>query len=248
MSGRFLGKAAVVTGASGDLGRLLCEALLDEGCSVVGIDVDAAGGELMQAQAREAGRDLTFRQVDVAEADAVAAFGRDSGPVDIVVNAAGVISYARIGETTAEEWDRVMGVNVRGAFLVTKALEPVLRDGGSVINIASSAALRAGAGWSAYSVSKAGLVAFTKVAAAELAPRARVNVVCPGALDTRMPHRLLDGHPAKDAVLEQMAQASMLGRLGEAREVVPLCLFLAGAEAGLVTGATIAVDGGMTAW
>ena len=92
------------------------------------------------------------------------------------------------------------------------------------------------------------MVAFTKVAAAELAPRTRVNVVCPGALDTQMPHRLLEGHPAKDTVLESMARASMLGRLGEAREVVPLCLFLAAAEAGLVTGATIAIDGGMTAW
>lgn len=248
MSGRFLGKVAVVTGASGDLGRLLCEALLDEGSSVVGIDVDAARGGQMQARAGETGRDFTFRQVDVTDADAVAAFGRDSAPVDIVVNAAGVISYARIGETSVEEWDRVLGVNVRGAFLVTKALEPVLRDGSSVINIASSAALRAGAGWASYSVSKAGMVAFTKVAAAELAPRARVNVVCPGALDTQMPHRLLDGHPAKDAVMEQMARAAMLGRLGEAREVVPLCLFLAGDDAGFVTGATIAVDGGTTAW
>ncbi|WP_033293106.1 SDR family NAD(P)-dependent oxidoreductase [Amycolatopsis jejuensis] len=244
MSARFEGKTAVVTGASGDLGRLLCTALLDEGASVIGLDIDATRGEQMV----EAGRAFTFRQLDVTDAAGVEAFGRACEPVDVLINAAGVISYAPMGETTVEEWDRVLGINVRGAFLVTKALEPVLREGGAVVNISSSAAVRAGAGWSAYSTSKAGLVAFSKVAAAELAPGVRVNVVCPGALDTQMPHRLLDGHPAKDEVMTQMAQASMLGRLGEAAEVVPLCLFLASAEASLITGASIAIDGGMTAW
>lgn len=248
MSERFRDKVVVVTGAAGDVGRLLCAAFLDEGAAVVGLDVDSAQGEQMQADSLRRGRDFTFGLLDVADPEAVAAFGRDSSPIDVLVNAAGVISYAPIGETGVQEWDRVLGINLRGAFLVTKAAGPLLREGSSVINVSSSAALRAGAGWSAYSVSKAGLVAFTKVAAAELAPRTRVNVVCPGALDTRMPHRLLEGHPAKDTILDGMSQASMLGRLGEAREVAPLCLFLAGDEASLVTGATIAVDGGMTAW
>lgn len=246
MTPRFDGKVAVVTGAAGDIGGLLCRALLDAGAAVVGVDVDRDRGERLTGYVP--GRAFTFREVDLTDPDAVAAFGRDVQRVDVLVNAAGVISYSPIAETGVAEWDRVLNINVRGAFLVTKALGPALRDGGSVVNIASSAALRAGAGWAAYSVSKAGLVALTKVAAAELAPRVRVNVVCPGALDNPMPHRLLDGHPAKEAIFEQMAQASMLGRLGEAREVVPLCLFLAGDEAGLLTGATISADGGMTAW
>lgn len=245
---RFDGKVAVVTGAAGDLGQRLCHALLDEKATVIGIDIDAEAGERLRTETQEAGKPFSFECVDVADPGAVTAFAGTRDHVDILINAAGILSYAPIAETSVEEWDRVLGINLRGAFLFTKTLAPLMGDGAAVVNVSSSAAIRAGAGWSAYSVSKAGLVAFSKVAAAELAPRGRVNVVCPGALNTQMPHRLLDGHPDKDAIMSGMAQASMLQRLGEAREVVPVCLFLASDEASLITGATIAIDGGTTAW
>ncbi|WP_020495749.1 SDR family NAD(P)-dependent oxidoreductase [Sciscionella marina] len=245
---RFDGKVAVVAGAAGDLGKLLCRALLGEKATVVGIDIDQQGGQRLQDELRQAGEPFTFHRVDIADPEAVASFAERCDRVDVLINAAGIISYAPLVETSLEEWDRVLDINLRGAFLTTRALAPLLAEGAAVVNVSSSAALRAGAGWSAYSVSKAGLVALSKVAAAELAPRARVNAVCPGALDTQLPHRLLDGHPDKDAIMTGMAQASMLRRLGEAREVVPLCLFLASDEASLLTGATVAADGGTTAW
>ncbi|WP_409463615.1 SDR family NAD(P)-dependent oxidoreductase [Amycolatopsis sp. GA6-003] len=245
---RFAGKTAVVAGAAGDLGRRLCHALLDEKATVVGIDVDGAAGERLRTETRSAGKPFSFERVDIADPGAVTAFARTLDRVDVLINAAGIIQQASIADTSVEEWDRVLGVNLRGAFLLTKALAPLLGDGAAVVNVSSSVALRGGAGWSAYSVSKAGLVAFTKVAAAELAPRCRVNVVCPGPLDTQMPHQLLRDHPDKEAVMSQLARSSMLGRLGEAQEVVPLCLFLASDEASLVTGATVVADGGITAW
>ncbi|WP_224391975.1 SDR family NAD(P)-dependent oxidoreductase [Pseudonocardia sp. ICBG1293] len=245
---RFDGKVAVVTGAAGDIGSRLCRALAAENAEVIGADVDEAAGARLTAEMHAAGTSFTFRHLDVADPRSVAAFARTVGRVDVLVNAAGVLSYAPLSETAVEEWDRVLDINVRGAFLVTKELTSALADGATVVNLSSSAAVRAGAGWSAYSASKAALVALTKVTAAELAPRCRVNAVCPGALDTRMPHRLLDGHPAKETILHGMAEASMLKRLGEADEVVPICLFLASEEAGLITGASIIADGGTTAW
>lgn len=245
---RFDGKVAVVTGAAGDLGRLLCRSLLDEKATVIGVDIDAQAGARLQTELQENGKPFSFVPLDIADPEAVAAFGRSRDHVDILINAAGILSYAPMEETSIEEWDRVLECNLRGAFLLTKALGPLMGNDAAVVNVSSSAAFRAGPGWSAYSASKAGLVAFSKVAAAELAPRCRVNVVCPGALDTRMPNRLLDGHPEKDTIMSGMAQASMLRRLGEAEEVVPLCLFLASDDASLITGAAIVIDGGTTAW
>jgi NAD(P)-dependent dehydrogenase (short-subunit alcohol dehydrogenase family) len=91
------------------------------------------------------------------------------------------------------------------------------------------------------------LIAFSKVAAAELAPRTRVNAICPGPLDTAMPRRFLEGHPQAEQIMAAMADATMVKRLGEAQEIVNLCLFLASAEARFITGAALTIDGGMSA-
>lgn len=248
---RFVGRVAIVTGAAGALGRLLCAALLEEGAQVIGLDLNAEAGAKLETELGLRCDRFKFSALDVGDAEAVS----DSGTwapgltsVDVLINAAGIIAYAPIAQTSIDQWDKVFNVNVRGPFLMTKQLGPLMSDGGAVVNVSSMAGLRAGAGWAAYSASKSALIALTKVAAAELAPRVRVNVVCPGALDTEMPHRLLKAHPAKDAVMAGMAEASMLKRLGEASEVVPACLFLASDEASLITGASLPIDGGSTAW
>lgn len=248
---RFSGKTAIVSGAAGDVGRALCRALACAGAAVIGIDVAAEAGEALEGELRAAGDSFTFRRVDLTDAAAVARFGEEAGDdwpsVDVLINNAGVLGFWPLAQTTVDDWDRVQITNVRGAFLLTKALIPVLADGGAIVNVSSSAALRAAPGMAGYAASKAGLVAFSKVAAAELAPRVRVNAVCPGPLDTAMPWRFLEGHPDADAIMAGMASANMLKRLGQADEVVPLCLFLASDEARFITGATIAIDGGMSA-
>ncbi len=251
MVSKFEGKVAVVSGATGDLGQLLCRALIADGAQVIGLDIVEATAEILHESLRAHGVPFRAFRLDVADPEAVDAFiaSSDAPPrVDVLINAAGVITFAPMAQTSVTDWDRTFDINVRGAFLLTKGFAPVMQAGGAIVNISSSAALRAGAGWSAYSASKAALVSLSKVAAAELAPGIRVNVVCPGGLNTKMPHRLLEGHPEKQQILGEMALASMLKRLGEASEVVPVCLFLASADASLITGAMIPVDGGMTAW
>lgn len=243
---RFERKRAVVTGAAGDVGQQLCESLLNEGADVVGLDVDADAGDVFEARLRKEGHTFTFLTLDITDPDAVAAFGAKETSVDLLVNNAGVLAYEPLVTTSVDAWDRVQAINLRGAYLMTKALAHALTDGSAILNVSSVAAISAEPGYAAYSASKAGLVALSKVMAAELAPRTRVNVVCPGPLDTRMPRRLLAGHPDADGVMAAMADATLLKRLGRAEEVVPLCLFLGSDDARLMTGAAVTIDAGMT--
>ncbi len=244
---RFEGKSAIVSGAAGDVGRLLCRALAHEGAHVVGIDIAATSGEELERDLRGVGLNFSFRMVDVADPSAITAFCDTVDSVDILVNNAGILGYWPLSETSLADWDRVLSINLRSAFLMTKGVRPKLTEGSTILNMSSSVALRASANTAAYSASKAGLIAFSKVAAVELAPRTRVNAICPGPLDTAMPRRFLQGHPHAEEIMRSMGEATMLKRLGEAQEVVQLCLFLASAESGFITGAAMTIDGGMSA-
>lgn len=244
---RFKNKRAIVSGASGDVGRLLCRAFAAEGASVTGIDIAADAGAALEKAMRADGLDFSFRPVDVADPAAIAEFAAVQRDIDIVVNNAGILGYWPLAQTSLADWDRVLAINLRSAFLLTKGVVAALTDDSVILNMSSSAALRAGPNMAAYSASKAGLIAFSKVAAAELAPRTRVNAICPGPLDTVMPRRFLQGHPQAEQIMAAMADATMVKRLGEAQEIVNLCLFLASKEARFITGAALTIDGGMTA-
>jgi NAD(P)-dependent dehydrogenase (short-subunit alcohol dehydrogenase family) len=244
---RFKGKMAIVSGAAGDVGRLLCRALAAEGARVTGIDIALEAGAAHERTLRAEGLDYSFCAVDVADPTAIEGFAAAQRQVDILVNNAGILGYWPLAQTSLADWDRVLAINLRSAFLLTKGVVPVLTDNSVILNMSSSVALRAGANTAAYSASKAGLIAFSKVAAAELAPRTRVNAVCPGPLDTAMPRRFLHGHPQAEQIMNSMADATMVKRLGEAQEIVHFCLFLASDEARFVTGAALTIDGGMSA-
>lgn len=244
---RFQGRIAVVSGAAGDVGRLLCQGLAGEGARVVGIDVAKSAGEALEKDFRSSGLDFTFRCVDVADPAAIEELAASESEIDILINNAGVLGYTSVAETSLAEWERIQAINLRAPFLLTKAFASAFRAGGSIVNMSSGVALRAEASTAAYTASKAGLVAMSKVVAAELAPKVRVNVVCPGVLDTAMPWRLLEGHPEAKEIMASMASSNMQKRLGKAEEVVPLCLFLVSDDASFITGATIAVDGGRSA-
>lgn len=244
---RFEHKRAVVTGAAGDVGRLLCQQLCAEGADVLALDLDDERGAELEKSVSDGPGTLTYQHLDITDAEAVHAVCGAESSVDILINSAGVLSYSPIAETSVKEWDRVLAVNARGAFLTTQALGHALNEGSAIVNVSSVAAVKAEAGFAAYSASKAGLVALSKVAAIELAPRTRVNVVCPGPLDTQMPRKLLAGHPDADAVMVTMGEANLLKRLGTADEVVPLILLLASDDARLMTGTSVVIDAGMTA-
>jgi NAD(P)-dependent dehydrogenase (short-subunit alcohol dehydrogenase family) len=244
MESGLRGKFAAVTGAASGIGAAAAKALAAEGARVALIDRDHAAA---QAQAAALPGALAYA-CDVADAEAVtrtfAAIAADFGGLDVLVNNAGVESVWTIANMPPAEWDRVLGINLRGAMLCTRATVPLLRarGGGAVVNIASVAGKRMSySGDAAYTASKAGLLGFTRHAAYELgAYGIRVNAVCPGPTLTPMITRNLD-RAAQDAV----AKAVPLGRWVLPADVACAIVFLAGDTARACTGTALDVDGGV---
>jgi NAD(P)-dependent dehydrogenase (short-subunit alcohol dehydrogenase family) len=252
--GRLERKIAVITGACGGMGRVACRRFCEEGASVLGVDVEEAAGARLESDLLADGLDFTFHPCDVtssADANAVAMVARERfGGVDVLYNNAGAILGKPLVETSDEEWDRVVGVNLRGAFVTMRAIVPLMKGRrASIVNVASGLGLVGAPQMSAYCASKGGLVLLTKAAALELGPGIRVNVLCPGVIDTAMPHRLVDSLPleAGRKLLRTWEANHVAKRLGTPEEVVAVALFLASDEASFVTGAAIPVDSGITA-
>ncbi len=252
--GRLEGKTAVLTGACGGIGAVAARRFCEEGASVLGLDLVAPLGEQLEAELRADGLEFAFRPCDITSSIEVAALARDVEErfqaLDILVNNAGAILGRPLVETTDEEWDGVLGVNLRGAFLMMRALVPLMAGRrASIVNVASGLGLVGAAGMSAYCASKGGLVLLTKAAALELGPDIRVNVLCPGVIDTPMPRRLAGSVPPElgATLLEEFAQSHAVKRLGTPDEVVAVAVFLASDEASFMTGAAVPVDSGITA-
>lgn len=237
--GRLNGKIAVVTGGARGIGRATVERFRAEGAEVVVWDLDAGSAESPVGG---------FAPVDVADPTAVAVAAATLAErlpgVDILINNAG-INLARspsVGEVTAEEWRRVLDVNLSGALHCTQALLPLLRRrrGGRIVNFSSILAVAGFPGQTAYAAAKAGLLGLTRVWARELGPAGiTVNAVVPGYIDTAM------NSAAAVEFRKAIVARTALRRLGTADDVARVCLFLASDDAAFVTGAAIPVDGGL---
>lgn len=237
--GRLSGKIAVVTGGARGIGRATVERFRAEGAEVVVWDLDA-GAEENPVEGVE--------RVDVADAAAVtaaaAALAERLPGIDILINNAG-INLARspsVADVTAEEWRRVLDVNLSGALHCTQALLPLLRrrGGGRIVNFSSILAVAGFPGQTAYAAAKAGLLGLTRVWARELGPAGiTVNAVVPGYIDTAM------NSAAAVEFRKAIVARTALRRLGTADDVARVCLFLASDDAAFVTGAAIPVDGGL---
>ena len=239
------GKLAVVTGGSGDIGRAICEALAAAGSDVivtyVGDQTRAeASAELVRAAGRAASV-LQLDQRDEASIDAAAATVAEHGRCDVLVNNAAWnigIPFRNLGTLDSATWDRVQETNLRGPFLLTRALAELLQGGGGrVVNIASVGGLLPGSSSIAYSCSKAALIHLTHCMAVALAPAVTVNCVAPGLVEgTRMAARL------PDEISEGARRAALLGQVGSPIDIANATVMLCEAES--ITGQTVVVDGG----
>ncbi len=240
---------ALVTGASRGIGHASCLALARAGLSIaVGFRSDPEGAEEAVAKATAEGVQALAVSVDVRDEgsvdEAFKRIERELGPVRVVVNNAGFTRDGLAVKYSIENWDATLDTNLRGAFLCSRrALAAMLRaKWGRIINVASAAALRGNAGQAAYSASKAGLVGMTKALAREVGGRGiTVNAVCPGFVATRMTE------PQSEEIRKRYVEMTPAGRFGTPEEVASVIAFLAGPEASYVNGATIAIDGGLTA-
>jgi meso-butanediol dehydrogenase / (S,S)-butanediol dehydrogenase / diacetyl reductase len=241
---------AVVTGAASGIGRAIAERFVEEGARVVVADRDLPGAEETAARIAAGGGVALAVRVDVADARAVAAMAVRAeaayGRVDVLVNNAAAAAGDDILNIDEQTWDWNLAVVLKSAFLCSRALLPgmIARRRGAIVNIASVNGL-IGLGEEAYSAAKAGMINLTQNLAIKNGRHGvRANVICPGTVRTPIWQSRLEQHPA---IFNELAEWYPLGRVGEPEDVAHAALFLASAEAAWITGAVLAVDGGLTA-
>jgi len=250
MTQRFDGKVLLTTGGGSGLGAAVARRFSAEGGRVAVLDIDAG-----RAQAVASGLSGSIGLAcDVASEDgvrdAVARVHRELGRIDCAFNAAGHADFGPIEEWTLERWNRMLGVHLGGTFLVCKNVLPIMRaqGGGSIVNVASIAAIVAQPFNAPYGAAKSAIAGFTRQLALEAAPLVRVNVVAPGRIRTGMTEPLWQKRGGGDMStgVAQAAAMNMLKRVGEADDIAAPVCFLFSDDAGFMTGTTLVPDGGET--
>jgi NAD(P)-dependent dehydrogenase (short-subunit alcohol dehydrogenase family) len=252
MDGPMTGRVALVTGASAGIGRATAIAFARAGAKVVVSDVDTAGGEETVHLVADEGGEAIFIRADVSRAEDVEALVGGTIEVydrlDYAFNNAGIEGdNAYAAEATEANWDRVIDINLKGAWLCMKYQIPhmVRQGGGSIVNCSSVAGVVGFPGVSAYSASKHGMLGLTKTAALEYATEGvRVNAVCPGIIRTAMIERFTGGSAEAE---QQLVAGEPVGRMGTPEEVASAVLWLCSDGASFVTGHSLTVDGGFLA-
>ncbi|MBI2191822.1 MAG: glucose 1-dehydrogenase [Planctomycetes bacterium] len=252
---RLKGRIALITGSASGIGRATAKLFAEEGAKVALADLDREGGKSAVEEIRRAGGQALFRKTDVASEKqiraVVAAVAKEWGGLDILVNNAAAFVFGTVEEATEADWDRVLGVNVKGYAFCAKyaAREMRKRGGGSIVNLASISAFIAQPAFVPYNTSKGAVLQLTRCLAYDLAAdHIRVNCVCPGAIDTpaTMRHARSVGL-TKEELVNQLKPMHLIKRMADPREVAHAILFLASDEASFITATPLMVDGGYTA-
>jgi NAD(P)-dependent dehydrogenase (short-subunit alcohol dehydrogenase family) len=248
---RLDNKCALVTGAAKGIGEGIAARFLEAGAKVAAFDIDGVGLSRTAEKLGSLGPFLAITGDVMNEEDVIAGVRRTAaefGGIDVLVNNAGVEIAGSIPEYTVSDWDRQLGVNLKGAFLLAKHTIPVMRGkGGAIINIASVHAFVSYAGNAAYDASKAGMLALTRTLALEHgADGIRVNAICPGYIDTPMMDEWLATLEDPAATMRGVLAFHPVGRIGTPRDVADAALFLASHAATFISGTSLVVDGGMT--
>lgn len=247
MTGR---RAAIVTGGGSGIGRAIAHRLAEDGFATAVLDLDLEAAERVAGEAREKGHSAIAVRVDVSERDQVNdAVGqvRDAfGPVQVLVNNAGLTGFKKFLHISDEVWNRMLAVNLSGPFYCTQAVVPDMIEAGwgRIVNISSSSAQSGQQYMTHYVASKAGLVGFTKALALELGPEGiTVNTIPPGFVDTPMLRRS-EEHGLLGGSVDHHAELTPVRRAGRPEDIAAACAFLVSDEAGYVTGQVIGVNGG----
>lgn len=247
-------KVAIVTGAGKGIGQGIARVFVKYGAKVVVADWDEAAGAQTAEELRQAGGDAIFVKCDVSNEEQVKALIQATldryGRIDILVNNAGIGVYTPVLETSLEQWNRCLAVNLTGVFLCSKYALPHIKaaGGGAIVNIASVHSYQNVGGTAPYAASKGGVVALTRVMAIDHGrDNIRVNAICPGWIDTPLIRGIFASAPDPVEARRAVERRQILGRLGTPEEVGEAAAFLASDEASYITGASLMVDNGMTA-
>jgi 2-hydroxycyclohexanecarboxyl-CoA dehydrogenase len=245
------GKVAVVTGAARGIGAAIAAELARQGAAVAIWDLDkTAAAEMAASLAAEHGSKAIGVAVDIADRPSVdagvGAVEQQLGPIDVLVNNAGIDVIKPFLDSDEGEWDRIIAINLKGTILCCHRVAPgmVERGHGAIVNIGSDAGRVGSSGEAVYSATKGGVIAFTKTLARELAAKGvRVNCVCPGPTDTALLAQVAE---VSQKLYDSLARAIPLRRIGQPGDIAPAVAFLASDAAGFITGQTLSVSGGLT--
>ena len=239
---RFENNRVVVTGGSKGIGGATVQAFLNEGARVANLDVDTR---------TEKHERLLSVECDVSDSNevdsAIARVREEFGGVDVLVNNAGIQHYGTVTETTEDDWDKVIGVNLKSAFLCSKACIPAMLDagGGVIINVSSVQAFLSQPKVAPYTTSKTALLGLTRSIAVDYAPTIRSVAVCPGTVDTPMLRWSINQSPNPEEVLAECNEMHPVQRIARPEEIAKLILYLSSPDAAFITGQAFRIDGGL---
>jgi NAD(P)-dependent dehydrogenase (short-subunit alcohol dehydrogenase family) len=241
------GKRALVTGAGSGIGAAIAETFARAGAHVFVTDVQKDTAAATASRITAAGGSAASIALDVRDEAACAAAAAATGPLDVLVNNAGIGHVGTALTTTAEDLDRLYAVNVRGMLNVTKAYLPemIARRKGAIVNMASVAGLVGIRDRLAYATTKFAVVGLTKCMALDhAADGVRINCICPGRVETPWVAERIKAYPDPKAAYKEMAETQAMGRMGTPEEIAAAALYLASDAASFVTGSAFAIDGG----
>lgn len=251
---KLAGKVALVTGAGSGIGQAIATLFAAEGARVGVADFSSDGGMQTVGLIRQAGGEAHFFQADVSQSaevqQTINGLVEHWGRIDILCNNAGIGVAAAVVDTSEEDWDRVLAVDLKGVFLGCKYAIPHMIDqgGGVIVNTASVAGQVGVLNRAAYCAAKAGVVGLTKSISVDyVGQNIRVNAICPGTVDSPWIRMILSQQPDPVAERQRMVERQPMGRMGEPSEIAKAALYLASDDSAFITGTALIIDGGLTA-